>query len=491
MSINTTISTNLPISTVVSICDLNINAGDIDYGFPGNSYTLSYNYKQQIADCSNIMSHTSTNQTNFPTQECKDKVILILSKCSKALNEHLNLDNNNDWTRNIAHYWDDWNNRPAPWLYLTDLIIKINYLLLVLVKTYDSSSNYITYNTNFNKYLTAVNNVDRNTRGISLFLIKARFDECTVIIAEITAIISAKSFQNFGSMSGSTTGSCPTPPTIAAGLTSEQIAANLKAAKDASDAAAAVKKAANELAVSEHNASCSSLVDNATAAEKQLSSTALQTEKVNAGIDLANAVNKQAYQDEANKRDELHKLSVRDQTRQDNAVAQMQITTTAIDASNNNAYISTITKFSHFLELSQKYNDIALQNKTVDKQIKQDEAVYSTDNQLINFKSEQIDYLKRVNYILFCGFYLLIIGFILVMFFYPNKLPNLYFNIVMIALLCLFPFFINMIERYVLNTFLYLYSLINGSVYVPSGIPEPPPPPQTPITPSDTNQYIH
>ncbi len=47
-----------------------------------------------------------------------------------------------------------------------------------------------------------------------------------------------------------------------------------------------------------------------------------------------------------------------------------------------------------------------------------------------------------------------------------------------------------MIERYVLNTLLYIYSLINGSVYVPSGIPEPPPPPQTPINHSDTT-YMH
>jgi hypothetical protein len=493
---NTTIFSDLPKSTVYSICDLSMNTTDIKYEL-SVPYVLPLNYKQQIFDIINIINIAKT-KTILPNKKCSEHILLLLSGCSNALTTNLNLVNNQT-TRNVANWWDDPKNRIEPWLFLTDMMVKIYYLLVAISKTYNPDYNNNDDSINektLNAYLDEVNstlltNKVFMTRGFSLLKIGNNGSipginyKCITLIKKLNDLFTEKIIPPT-IMDAS--GSCSVVPS---GLTAEQIAANLKAAQDASAANKAAQDAAAALAASEFKAACSPLVSGATAAEQQLSATALSKAKISADIDLKLALDTQSIKDEEKKRTELRNLSISDQIRQDNAVLQMQIDTTAFDASNNSAYISTITKFSHFLELSQKYNNIALQNTTVDTQIKQDRAVYSTDNQLINFKSGQIEYLKRINYILFCGFYLLIIGVILVMFFYPNKLPNFYSNVFMIAVLCLYPFFINMIERYVLNTFLYLYSFLNGSVYVPSGIPEPPPPPQQmPATQSDPPQYI-
>jgi len=81
-----------------------------------------------------------------------------------------------------------------------------------------------------------------------------------------------------------------------------------------------------------------------------------------------------------------------------------------------------------------------------------------------NFYSKSHDNLYIFYTLLFFLYYLLIIGAIYILYF--NK-PDwkMYYKIILIFLFSLFPFVIHRLEKFMYNSWIYLYSMLSGNVY--------------------------
>jgi hypothetical protein len=90
--------------------------------------------------------------------------------------------------------------------------------------------------------------------------------------------------------------------------------------------------------------------------------------------------------------------------------------------------------------------------------------LYSTDNQNINYKIEQTEYLHGVNVILFYIYFMLIVILIVSLVMMPTN--NVYIVIGGVITLILYPFLIYFIERRLYILFLYVYSMLNGNPYL-------------------------
>jgi hypothetical protein len=109
------------------------------------------------------------------------------------------------------------------------------------------------------------------------------------------------------------------------------------------------------------------------------------------------------------------------------------------------------------------YNSIASQNKKLDYEIQNYKNIYSTDDQKVNYQSQQVYYLNNFNFYLF----IIYCVFLLVLFYYLYYSKTLlrYKKIGIALLLILYPFFIIMIEKNMFNNLQYLFSVLNGIAY--------------------------
>jgi len=109
------------------------------------------------------------------------------------------------------------------------------------------------------------------------------------------------------------------------------------------------------------------------------------------------------------------------------------------------------------------YNSIASQNKQLDYEIQNYKNIYSTDDQKVNYQSQQVYYLNNFNFYLFIIYCI----FLLVLFYYLYYSKTLlrYKKIGIALLLILYPFFIIMIEKNLFNSLQYLFSVLNGIAY--------------------------
>jgi hypothetical protein len=110
------------------------------------------------------------------------------------------------------------------------------------------------------------------------------------------------------------------------------------------------------------------------------------------------------------------------------------------------------------------YNLVKNQNTIIEKQIKNTRELYSTDNQNINYKIQQIDYLHGMNVLLFYIYFMLM--FILIICIVINPNGNLYIQIGLIITLIIYPFVIYFLEWKLYLLFLYIYSILNGNPYL-------------------------
>lgn len=109
------------------------------------------------------------------------------------------------------------------------------------------------------------------------------------------------------------------------------------------------------------------------------------------------------------------------------------------------------------------YNSIVSQNKQLDYEIQNYKNIYSTDDQKVNYQTQQVYYLNNFNFYLFIVYCV----FLLVLFYYLyySKALLRYKKIGIALSLILYPFFIIMIEKNVFNSLQYLFSVLNGIAY--------------------------
>lgn len=120
--------------------------------------------------------------------------------------------------------------------------------------------------------------------------------------------------------------------------------------------------------------------------------------------------------------------------------------------------------YSSGSNITDLYQLVKNQNNIIETQIKNTSELYSTDNQNINYKIEQIDYLHGMNVLLFYIYFLLM--FILIICVVINPNGNLYIQFGLIITLIIYPFVIYFFEWKLYLLFLYIYSILNGNPYL-------------------------
>ena len=120
--------------------------------------------------------------------------------------------------------------------------------------------------------------------------------------------------------------------------------------------------------------------------------------------------------------------------------------------------------YSSGSNITDLYQLVKNQNNIIETQIKNTSELYSTDNQNINYKIEQIDYLHGMNVLLFYIYFLLMFIIIICVVINPNA--NLYIQFVLIITLIIYPFVIYFFEWKLYLLFLYIYSILNGNPYL-------------------------
>jgi len=110
------------------------------------------------------------------------------------------------------------------------------------------------------------------------------------------------------------------------------------------------------------------------------------------------------------------------------------------------------------------YNAIREQNgKLLDKS-SNSKSENLTYDQKAFYQIERYDYTIKINYVLYIVYYVFLIILIGILFFVQRNM-SIYYRIIMIALLIIYPFIIYTIEKILYDAGSYTYSTINTNVY--------------------------
>jgi uncharacterized membrane protein len=116
-------------------------------------------------------------------------------------------------------------------------------------------------------------------------------------------------------------------------------------------------------------------------------------------------------------------------------------------------------------DYKQLYNAAKLQNTILLAQQNQMTDDFSTDTQVIKYKSDGIQYYQYVNYYLRWAYYLVALAIIYVVFFGKNKGFNLR-NFVLMVFVFSYPFIMIPIEKFVFFLLRYIYALVFRNPYL-------------------------
>lgn len=108
--------------------------------------------------------------------------------------------------------------------------------------------------------------------------------------------------------------------------------------------------------------------------------------------------------------------------------------------------------------------EVETQNKLIDNQINNIKQEYSTDTQKVNYQSEKIYTLKKINYVLFIMYYFLVLIFILVLLMYNTTFTK-YFKILIVIIFLLFPFTSDILYQLIVYLYNYIHAMLNGNAY--------------------------
>jgi uncharacterized membrane protein len=116
-------------------------------------------------------------------------------------------------------------------------------------------------------------------------------------------------------------------------------------------------------------------------------------------------------------------------------------------------------------DYKQLYNAVKLQNTILLAQRTQMTDDYSTDTQIIKYKSDDIQYYQYINYYLRWAYYLVALAIIYVVIFGKNKGFNVT-NFFLLAFVFSYPFVMIPIETFVFFLLRYLYALVFRNPYL-------------------------
>jgi hypothetical protein len=130
----------------------------------------------------------------------------------------------------------------------------------------------------------------------------------------------------------------------------------------------------------------------------------------------------------------------------------------------NSKYKSTNIVYDSNEKTYQYYNSIREQNDKLLDKAKNSKSDNLTYDQKAFYQVERFDNVSKINYILYIVYYVFLIVLIGILFFVQTNM-SIYYRIIMIALLILYPFIIYTIEKMLYDAGSYTYSTINTNVY--------------------------
>jgi uncharacterized membrane protein len=116
-------------------------------------------------------------------------------------------------------------------------------------------------------------------------------------------------------------------------------------------------------------------------------------------------------------------------------------------------------------DYKQLYNAVKIQNTVLLAQQTQMTNDYSTDTQVIKYKSDDIQYYQFINYYLRWAYYLVALAIIYVVVFGKNGGFNVN-NFLLMIFVFSYPFIIIPIEKYVFLLLRYMYALVFRNPYL-------------------------
>jgi hypothetical protein len=122
-------------------------------------------------------------------------------------------------------------------------------------------------------------------------------------------------------------------------------------------------------------------------------------------------------------------------------------------------------KLSELTGLQYAYTSVKTENDLIKQQIQENTDNYSTDNKQFVYQTDNLIYLKSVNFVIFIIYYsAFLIFFFFVIFMKPTM--NIRIKIGLILIFLLYPFIIKPIEEFFYFVITFLISTIFGNVYV-------------------------
>ena len=111
------------------------------------------------------------------------------------------------------------------------------------------------------------------------------------------------------------------------------------------------------------------------------------------------------------------------------------------------------------------YNSLKNQNEKLVTVLQNEADVYSSDDQKVLYQTNQTDNLYYINLVFIYVYFalLIVVGYILI---FNMNAFSIYMRVFIAALFILYPFIIQPIEYFLYNIYNYIYSIINGTVFV-------------------------
>lgn len=111
------------------------------------------------------------------------------------------------------------------------------------------------------------------------------------------------------------------------------------------------------------------------------------------------------------------------------------------------------------------YDSLKAQNKKLVTVLQNEADVYSSDDQKVLYQTNQTDNLYYINLVFIYVYFalLIVVGYILI---FNMNAFSIYMRVFIAALFILYPFIIQPIEYFLYNIYNYIYSIINGTVFV-------------------------
>lgn len=121
-------------------------------------------------------------------------------------------------------------------------------------------------------------------------------------------------------------------------------------------------------------------------------------------------------------------------------------------------------KLSELTGLQYAFTSVKAENDLINQQIQENNNSYSTDNKQFVYQTENLVYLKSINFVIFIIYYIAFLIFLYFMIFV--KTSDIKIKIFIILIFLLYPFIIKPIEEFFYFIITFMISTLFGNVYI-------------------------